>query len=92
MGQIQIFFLSQGGGIANEGMDLNYVYFANGDFQYIIYDTYYAVGDKISIGLKVINLKTNKTTDIAGDPKTVTGTLVDFRDNQLLEPGDELFD
>jgi hypothetical protein len=82
----------RGGGITNEGMDLNYVYFTNGDFQYIIYQTYYAVGNKRKIGLKVINLKTNKTTDIEGNPKTATGTLVDFRDNQLLEIGDELFD
>jgi hypothetical protein len=82
----------RGGGIANEGMDLNYVYFTNNGFQYVVYHTYYAVGNQSNVGVKVINLKTNKTIDIKGDSKTRKGALVDFRENQLLEIGDELFD
>ncbi len=72
-------------------MDLNYVYFINKDFKYIVYDTYFAVGNKQNIGIKIINLKINKTANIKGDRKTRNGTLVDFRDNNLLEIGDELF-
>ena len=85
-------FYLRGGGTANEGMELNYVYFTNAGYMYIIYDTYYARGNKSGIGVKVIEIKTNKTTDIKGNHKTLKGTLVDFRDNNLLEIGEELFD
>ena len=85
-------FYMRGGGTQNEGMDLNYVYFTNKDFTYVVYDTYISIGNKQSIGVKSINLKTKKTTNIKGKIKTRKGTLVDFRDNNLLEIGDELFD
>ncbi len=82
----------RGGGKANEGMELNYVYFTNGGYQYVIYHTYFAAGEKSEIGIKVTDLKTHKTVDIKGNYKTRRGTLVDFRDNGLLALGDELFD
>jgi hypothetical protein len=85
-------FWLRGGGVANEGIDLNYIYFINNNYKYIIYDTYFAVGNKQDIGVRIINLKTNKVTNIKGKTKTQKGTLVDFRDNNLLEFGDELFD
>lgn len=85
-------FYLRGGGVQNEGMDLNYVYFINNGFKYVIYDTYVAVDHKQEIGVKIINLKTQKTTNITGDLKTRKGTLIEFRDNKLLEIGDELFE
>ena len=85
-------FYMRGGGIQNEAMDLNYVYFTNQEFTYIIYDTYHAVGNKQQIGIKIINLNTNKETNIKGIKKTSKGTMVNFRDNNLLEIGGELFD
>jgi hypothetical protein len=85
-------FLMRGGGTQNEGVDLNYVYFTNKGFKYVIYDTYYATGNKKEIGIKIINLITNKTTNIKGAIKTPKGTLVDFRDNNLLMIGEEIFD
>ncbi len=85
-------FYLRGGGVKNEGMDLNFVYFINDDFKYVIYDTYVAVDHKQEIGVKIINLKTQKTTNIYGDLKTRKGTLIYFRDNKLLEIGDELFE
>lgn len=66
-------FYLRGGGTQNEGMDLNYIAFTNKDFKYVIYDTYFAVGNKQEIGIKVINLKTEKTTNIKGDRKTRKG-------------------
>jgi hypothetical protein len=90
--QFQYSFYLRGGGTQNEGMDLNYVYFTNNGFKYIIYDTYYAVGKKQAIGIKIINLSTNKVTNIKGDLKTRKGTMVNFRDNNLLTIGEELFD
>lgn len=85
-------FYLRGGGTQNGGMDLNYIYFTNKGFKYVIYDTYFAIGNKQEIGVKIINLKTNKTITLKGDRKTRKGTLVDFRGNNLLEIGDELFD
>lgn len=85
-------FWLRGGGKQNEGLDLNYVEFTNKNFKYVIYDTYAAADQKQNIGIKIIDLKTDKTTDIKGITKTRKGTLIDFRENGLLEIGDELFD
>lgn len=85
-------FYFRGGGADNEGLDLNYVSFTNKGYQYIIYDTYSAVENKTSFGIKVINSKTKKTSNIPGLPKTQKGTLIDFRENGLLKIGDELFE
>lgn len=82
-------FYMRGGGIQNEGMDLNYIKFINGDYKYVIYDTYYAVENETSIGIKITNLKNNKTTDIKGKKSTQKGNLVDFRFNKLLKIEDE---
>jgi hypothetical protein len=83
-------FYLRGGGVQNEGQDLNYIYFINKNIKYIIYDTYYSVGGESEIGIKVIDIQTNKTVDIKGDYKTRKGTMADFRDNNLLEVTDEL--
>jgi hypothetical protein len=85
-------FYLRGGGRTNEGMDLNYLYFTIKDVQYVVYDTYYSNGEKYNTGVKVIDLKTNKTTDIKGKINSKKGSLTDFRDNKLLDIGDELFD
>ncbi|WP_426094356.1 hypothetical protein [Flavobacterium sp. DSR2-3-3] len=82
-------FYLRGGGIQNEGMDLNYIKFINGDYKYVVHDTYYAVGNVNSILIKITNLKNNKTTDIRGKEKTQKGNLTDFRFNKLLEIEDE---
>ena len=85
-------FYLRGGGTENAGMDLNYVYFFNGGYEYVIYDTYFSEGERSAIGIKVIDLKTKKTTDIKGILKTRAGTLINFRDNNELKIGDETFD
>jgi hypothetical protein len=90
--QFKYSFYLRGGGKANEGMDLNYVYFINKGFKYVVFSTSYAIDDKYEIGLKVIDMKTDKVTTIKGIVKTKKGTLTDFRDNGLLEIGEELFD
>jgi len=82
----------RGGGRQNEGLDLNYIYFTDKNFKYIIYDTYFAAGKKRNIGIKILDLETNKTINLRGDIKTRKGTLIDFRDNKLLKIGEELFD
>jgi len=82
-------FYLRGGGPGNEGMDLNYVHFTNGNFQYVIFDNYV---EKSEIGIKVVDLKSNKTTVIKGNTSTKKGTLIEFRSNGLLEIGEEIFD
>jgi hypothetical protein len=82
----------RGGGKANGAMDLNYLYFTNGGFQYVVYHNYYAGEEKYEVGIKVTDLENKKTVVIKGDAKTRKGTLVDFRDNGLLRIGDELFE
>ena len=78
------FYLRRGGAL-NEGMDLNYLSFSNENFKYTIYDTYHEVDIKSNIGIKVTNLITNKTTDIKGLYNAKKGTLIDFRENDLVE-------
>jgi hypothetical protein len=83
-------FYLRGGGVQNEGEDLNYVSFINKNIKYVIYDTYYSVGGKLSTGIKVTDTKTNKSVDIPGNYKTKKGTLIDFRDNNLIEISEEI--
>lgn len=90
-GKFKYSFYQRGGGTDNEGMDLNYVVFSNNNFQYVIYETYYSANKESEIGIKVKDLKTNKTTDIKGNPKTKKGSLIDFRDNNLLEISEDVF-
>ena len=73
-------------------MDLNYVYFVNNGYQYIIYDTYFSAGNKTAIGVKLIDLTTKKTTNIKGKSKTKKGSLINFRDNGLLKVSEEIFE
>ena len=85
-------FYLRGGGEENEGLDLNYVYFVSNGLKYVIYNNYSAADDKPSCGIKVIDETKEKTTVIHGDSKTITGSLLEFRFNNLLETGEELFD
>ncbi len=85
-------FYLRGGGIENEGLDLNYIYFISGNFKYIIYHTYSAREEKSKCGIKVVDTTTNKTVDVRGNISTIEGNLTGFRDNNLLEIGDETFD
>jgi hypothetical protein len=79
----------RGGGADNAGLDLNYVSFTGDTHKIIIYEEYSA-GDpenpeeSISVGLQIIDLKTNKLTKIVGLEKTIQGSLIDFRDNGLI--------
>jgi len=90
--QFKYSFDIRGGGTMNEGLDLNYIYFENKGYQYVIYDNYIAADKRSYVGIYVINLKNNHTTDIKGLYSTRKGTMSDFRDNGLLQIGDQIFD
>jgi len=85
-------FYMRGGGEENAGMDLNYLAFTNGGFKYVVYHTYYAEGNQQSVGIKVIEIKTKKITDIKGNPRSQQGSLTRFRDNGLVAVDEELYD
>lgn len=82
----------RGGGIQNERLDLNYLYFNNGNYRYVVFQESSANYQETIYGIKVINRDTGKQTVIKADPSTVTGTLSKFRNMQLIKEGDELFE
>lgn len=65
------------GGIENLGMSLDYLSFVNKGYRYVIYKTYAAesVGNEDAVGVRIIDLKTKKETEINGDFKTYSGTF-----------------
>jgi hypothetical protein len=81
----------RGGGIQNEGMDLNYLYFDSGMYRYVVFSEYIARSGKTEYGIKVINLETNKKFIIKAIPKSVKGSLFNFRELEKLKEGDVLF-
>lgn len=80
------------GGVKNEGMNLNYIVFELKENKYIIYETYFAVGDVSKVGIKIINRKTNKEIDISGLNRSKKGTLSDFRTDNRIKKGNQLYD
>lgn len=84
-------FYLRGGGIDNLGMDLNYLAFVNGGYKYVLYTNYRAeAGNQENIGVKILDSKTDKPiADIKGKRATRKGTLIDFRDNELINQDEE---
>lgn len=82
----------RGSGPANEGLELNYVYFVNDNYKYVIYDNYYAVTGEITTGVKIINLKTKEQSEIKGEPNSRIGSILDLRDNKMVIQGEEQFE
>lgn len=82
----------RGGGTQNAGLDLNYVYFERGGYRYIIFDTYDATEDQSEYGVKVENLKTGEIKVLPGKLMKTDSSLIDFRDNTLIQKSDKMFD
>jgi hypothetical protein len=74
----------RGGGPQNAGMDVNYFWFANKGYTYEVYQEYESEEDKIGVGIRITNDKTNQSFEIEGDLSTVIGTLIHFRDNDKI--------
>ncbi len=79
---------SRGGGIENSGMELTYLAFTNKQVKYVIYDTYFAEGNKSNAGIKVIESE-NKITDLKGLIKSRKGNLSDLKDK--VKESEELY-
>ena len=75
----------RGGGAANEGMDLNYLSFENGGYEYQIYQEYVAEDNTTNVGIKIIDKATNKETDIKGLSNSIEGSLINLRENKKIK-------
>lgn len=82
----------RGGGAQNAGLDLNYVYFEKEGYRYIIYDTDDATENQSEEGIKVENLKTGEMKVLAGNKMKIGSSLIDFRDNTLIQKSEKMFD
>ncbi len=78
-------FYLRGGGKQNDGLDLNYLSFENGEFEYKIYQEYSAIDSIEKVGVRVIEKRTNKETDIKGSSNTIKGTLISLRGNNKIK-------
>ncbi len=78
----------RGGGASNEGLDLNYLSFSNGDWRYTIYQEYSAETNTTAVGIRLINDKDGKKLDLPGLLDSVEGSLVPLRDNDKIGKGE----
>ncbi len=76
-------FYFRGGGVQNDGEDLNYITFQNNGYEYKIFSEYYAIGEKTATGI-IITDSNNKETTIKATGSSVKGSLIDFRDNDKI--------
>jgi hypothetical protein len=82
-------YYMRGGGASNEGIDLNYISFAGDTHRFIIFEEWSYNGPNtddqtLSVGIRIIDLKTKKETIIKGISSTAKGSLIDFRFNDLV--------
>lgn len=75
----------RGGGAENEGMDMNYLTFENGGYEYRIYQEYTAIDDTTQVGIKITDKATKKETDLKGLSNSTEGSLIDLRDNTKIK-------
>lgn len=75
----------RGGGAGNEGMDLNYLTFENGGYEYQVYQEYTAKDNVTNVGVKIKNKSTNKETDIKGLSTSIKGSLISLRENKKIK-------
>ena len=75
----------RGGGIQNEGTDENRLIFNNGNYQYIIYDDFYARGESSFYAIKIINFQNQNPFVIRVEPSSVKGSLISLRDFEKLQ-------
>jgi hypothetical protein len=75
----------RGGGIQNEGTDENRLWFINGNFQYMIYDDYYARGESTYYSIEIKNLQNLQEFVVKIEPTSVKGSLIHLRAFEKLQ-------
>jgi len=82
----------RGQGFDSSGaLDLNFLTFYRGRYQYIVYDMAYDNAD-YSTGVKVRDTTTKKQTDIKGLHNTRGGDLSNFRHDERVIQSDEMYE
>lgn len=75
----------RGGGAGNEGLDLNYLTFENGGYEYQVYQEYTAKDNVTNVGVTITNKSTRKETNIKGLSDSVEGSLINLRENEKIK-------
>lgn len=78
-------YFLRGGGKQNDGMDLNYIFFENKGYKYLIFYEYFSDDESIETGIKITNFKTKKQIKLNGKLSSRKGTLIDLRDNNFIK-------
>jgi hypothetical protein len=78
----------RGGGPENEGLDLNYLRFTNGNYTYTIYEERQSEDGSEKVGVIVRNNITKKETDLKGDYSSIEGSLIMLRFEKRINNGD----
>ena len=73
----------RGGGPGNEGLDLNYLIFENGGYEYKIYEEYNAGNDTREVGVIVKNKADNTETKLKGVTDSLEGSLIGLRGTEI---------
>ncbi len=84
-------YYDRGGGKENAAQNLNFLYFVQDGYQYVIYENYFSETDKTEVGIKVIDLSTKVSKNYTALPGTVKGSLQPLRENKKIQEGDTLF-
>lgn len=82
----------RGGAAANEGLELNYVYFSYKNKKYIIYEISYYEDQDVQFGIRIIDSKTNALIEKKATKGQIKGTLTGLRENNAIKHGEEIFD
>ena len=80
----QFSWFLRGGENENEGMGVNYLYFDNGRYKYIVFQEYLTTDQKTCYGIKVIHTETQEETIIKAVPASVKGFLNIFREPKKI--------
>lgn len=80
----------RGGGFENSGLDLNEAFFEKDGDEYVVFENYSSEDESFETGIKVIEIKSGKQTEMPADPDSRKGSLIDLRFNELIRRGDKL--
>ena len=75
----------RGGGKSNSGLELQSIYFQNGNFDYTIYKDYSAEGESYETGILIKELTTTKEKECKGIYKTIHGELLNLIKSGILK-------
>lgn len=69
----------RGGGIENEGLDLNYLRFEYNGTEYQLFQEYSAESDATDVGIRTIDSSTNNETVLRASEDSIKGDLRELR-------------